>query len=92
MRPERLFLQLTKARKNGYAYSRGYGPPRLSGIGVPLLDGSLRCVGAISVTNIAQRMTPEHRQEVLITLRDELAAIKSRLRLLKADNSKLASG
>jgi DNA-binding IclR family transcriptional regulator len=92
VRPERLFLQLTRARKNGYAYSRGYGPPHLSGIGIPLLDGLHRCVGAISVTNIAHRMTPEHRQEVLTTLRDELAAIKSRLRLLKADSSNNVRG
>jgi DNA-binding IclR family transcriptional regulator len=57
-----------------------------------LLDGLHRCVGAISVTNIAHRMTPEHRQEVLTTLRDELAAIKSRLRLLKADSSNNVRG
>lgn len=84
VRPERLFLQLTKARKNGYAYSRGYGPPRLSGIGIPLLDGSHRCIGAISVTNITQRMTPEHRQEILTALREELAAINTRLHVIKA--------
>jgi DNA-binding IclR family transcriptional regulator len=84
VRPEWLFLQIAKARKNGYAYSRGYGPPRLSGIGMPLRDGSNRCIGAISVTNVAERMTSEHRSSVLITLRDELAAIHNRLRLLNA--------
>jgi DNA-binding IclR family transcriptional regulator len=49
-----------------------------------LLDGSHRCIGAISVTNIAQRMTSEHRQEILIALREELAAVKSRLHAIKA--------
>jgi hypothetical protein len=37
-------------------------------------------------------MTPEHRREILTTLRDELATIKSRLRMLKADTSNLAAG
>jgi DNA-binding IclR family transcriptional regulator len=84
VRPEWLFLQIAKARKNGYAYSRGYGPPRLSGIGMPLRDGSNRCIGAISVTNVAECMTSEHRSSVLITLRDELAGVNKRLRLLNA--------
>lgn len=86
VRPERLPLQLSKARRNGYAYSRGYGPPRLSGIGIPLRDGNDRCIAAISVTNIAQRMTSEHRREILITLREELATINDRLRTLRSEN------
>ena len=92
VRPERLFLQITRARKNGYAYSRGYGPPRLSGIGMPLRDGSNRCIGAISVTNIAQRMTSEHRSAVLSTLRDELIAVNNRLRLLNAESRTFPTG
>jgi DNA-binding IclR family transcriptional regulator len=75
-----------KARRNGYAYSRGYGPPRLSGIGIALRDGDDRCIGAISVTNIAQHMTLEHRREVLTTLRDELATISDRLRMLRSES------
>jgi DNA-binding IclR family transcriptional regulator len=86
VRPERLPLQLSKARRNGYAYSRGYGPPRLSGIGIALRDGDDRCIGAISVTNIAQHMTLEHRREVLTTLRDELATISDRLRMLRSES------
>jgi DNA-binding IclR family transcriptional regulator len=86
VRPERLPVQLSKSRKNGYAYSRGYGPPRLSGVGIPLHDGNNRCVGAISVTNIVQRMTPEHRQEILTTLRDELTAVNDKLRMLRSEN------
>jgi DNA-binding IclR family transcriptional regulator len=87
VRPERLPLQLSRSRRNGYAYSRGYGPPRLSGIGIPLRDGDNRCIGAISVTNIAQRMTSEHRREILATLRDELAPINDRLRMLRSENA-----
>jgi DNA-binding IclR family transcriptional regulator len=81
VRPEGLPAQLMKLRKNGYAYSRGYGPPRLSGVGLALRDGDDRCIGAVSVTTIAPRMTLEHRREVLRTLRDELAPISERLRL-----------
>jgi DNA-binding IclR family transcriptional regulator len=85
VRPERLPAQLMKLRKTGYAYSRGYGPPRLSGVGLALRDGDDRCIGAISVTTIAPRMTPEHRREVLGTLRDELALINEKLRNLKSE-------
>jgi DNA-binding IclR family transcriptional regulator len=49
-------------------------------------DGDDRCIGAISVTNIAQRMTLEHRREVLTTLRDELATISDRLRMLRSES------
>lgn len=80
VRPESLPTQLTKLRKNGYAYSRGYGPPRLSGVGFALHDGDHRCIGAISVTAIAPRMTMEHRRDVLRILREELAPIQERLR------------
>ncbi len=87
VRPEGLPAQLMKLRKNGYAYSRGYGPPRLSGVGLALRDGDDRCIGAVSVTTIAPRMTLEHRREVLRTLRDELAPISERLRLLGSGTS-----
>ena len=86
VRPEGLPLQLSKSRKNGYAYSRGYGPPHLSGIGIPLCDRDNRCIGAISVTNVAQRMTSEHRREILTTLRDELPTINAKLRMLRSEN------
>jgi DNA-binding IclR family transcriptional regulator len=82
VRPEGLPAQLIKLRKNGYAYSRGYGPPRLSGVGMALCDGDSRCIGAISVTTIAPRMTLEHRRDVIRMLRDELAPINERLRML----------
>src|SRR5262249_28793817 len=82
VRPERLSQQVARSRRNGYAYSRGYGPPRLSGIGIALLNRDHRCIGAISVTNLAARMTPEHRREILDTLRDELAATGDRLRMV----------
>jgi DNA-binding IclR family transcriptional regulator len=85
VRPERLPAQLMKLRKNGYAYSRGYGPPRLSGVGVALCDRDDRCIGAISVTTISPRMTPEHRREVLGTLHDELAPIREKLRSLGSE-------
>src|ERR1035437_964014 len=87
VRPERLPAQLMKLRKNGYAYSRGYGPPRLSGVGLALRDGDDRCIGAVSVTTIAQRMTPEHRREVLGALRGELAVINEKLRTLSNETS-----
>ena len=54
LRPERLPQQVLKSRKNGYAYSRGYGPPRLSGIGIALQNRDRRCIGAISVTTWPQ--------------------------------------
>jgi DNA-binding IclR family transcriptional regulator len=82
VRPERLPAQLSRSRKNGYAYSRGYGPPRLSGIGVALQNADYRCIGAVSVTNLASRMTPEHRREILGALRDELTVISDRLRMI----------
>ena len=88
VKPEGLPAQLMKLRKNGYAYSRGYGPPRLSGVGMALRDGEHRCIGAISVTTIAQRMTSEHRREVLRTLCDELAPIHEKLlRMLRSGSS-----
>ena len=83
VRPERLPAQLMKLRKNGYAYSRGYGPPRLCGVGLALHDGDDRCIGAVSVTTISPRMTPEHRREVLGALRDELTPIQEKLRKMK---------
>jgi DNA-binding IclR family transcriptional regulator len=82
VRPERLPQQIARSRKNGYAYSRGYGPPRLSGIGVALHNRDGRCVGAVSVTNLAAKMTAEHRREILGALHDELAAISDRLRMI----------
>ena len=87
VRPESLPAQLIKLRKNGYAYSRGYGPPRLSGVGLALHDGDDRCIGAISVTSIAPLMTLEHRREVLDTLREELAPITDRLRMLHSPHA-----
>ena len=82
LRPERLFQQVARSRKNGYAFSRGYGPPRLSGIGIALKNRDARCIGAISVTNLAARMTLEHRRDVLNALREELVAINERLRMV----------
>ena len=41
-----------------------------------------RCIGAISVTNLAARMTAAHRGEVLRVLQDELARIDDRLRMV----------
>lgn len=82
VRPERLSQQVAATRRNGHAYSRGYGPPRLSGIGIALMNGSNRCIGAVSVTNLASRMTAEHRREALAALRDELAVIGDRLRMV----------
>jgi len=87
VRAESLPAQLIKLRKNGYAYSRGYGPPRLSGIGLALCDGDDLCIGAISVTTLAPRMTLEHRREVLDTLREELAPIADRLRILRSPHA-----
>jgi len=87
VRPESLPAQIIKLRKNGYAYSRGYGPPRLSGIGIALRDDDNRCVGAISVTTLAPRMTMEHRREVLATLREELFSIGDRLRTLRSESA-----
>lgn len=82
VRPDRLPLQLSKARKNGFAYSRGYGPPRLSGVGVALRDEANRCIGAISVTNLASKMTTDHRREILDVLQNELAGLADRLRVV----------
>jgi len=82
VRPERLSQQVAAARRNGYAYSRGYGPPRLSGIGISLRNRSNRCIGAVSVTNLASRMTADHRRDALAALRDELAVIGDRLRMV----------
>jgi DNA-binding IclR family transcriptional regulator len=82
LRPERLPQQVLQSRNNGYAYSRGYGPPRLSGIGVALRNRDQRCIGAISVTNLASRMTAIHRGDILEVLRDELARIDDRLRMV----------
>jgi DNA-binding IclR family transcriptional regulator len=82
LRPERLPQQVLRSRKNGYAYSRGYGPPRLSGIGVALRNRDNNCIGAISVTNLASRMTAAHRGEILRVLHDELARIEARLRMV----------
>jgi hypothetical protein len=31
-------------------------------------------------------MTPEHRQEILTTLRDELTAVNDKLRMLRSEN------
>lgn len=80
LRPERLPQQVLKARQNGYAYSRGYGPPRLSGIGVALLGRNQACVGAVSVTNLAAKMTAAHRGEILDALHDEIGRLDNRLR------------
>ena len=82
LRPERLPQQVARSRKNGHAFSRGYGPPRLSGIGVALQNKDHRCIGAVSVTNLAAKMTPEHRREILDAVREELAAINDRLRMV----------
>jgi DNA-binding IclR family transcriptional regulator len=87
VRPDRLPAQLMKLRKNGYAYSHGYGPPRLSGVGLALRDGADRCIGAISITTIAPRMTAEHRRDVLGTLRDEVASINEKLRNLTSETA-----
>jgi DNA-binding IclR family transcriptional regulator len=86
VRPDRLPAQLLKLRKTGYAFSRGYGPPGLSGVGLALRDGNDRCIGAISVTTIASRMTLEHRREVLGTLREELLPIIEKLRNLETSS------
>lgn len=83
LRPERLPQQVLKARQNGYAYSRGYGPPRLSGIGVALPGRNQACVGALSVTNLASKMTAAHRGEILDVLHDELTRLGNRLRMVR---------
>lgn len=80
--PDRLPGLVTKSRLNGYAYSRGYGVPEICGVGLPLQNGRDQCVGAVSVTAIAPRMTPAHRDFVLNVLERELGPVKRRLREL----------
>jgi len=84
LRPERLPQQILRARRNGFAYSRGYGPPRLSGVGIALQNRDHRCIGAISVTSLASRMTAVHRSEILDVLHDEVARIDVKLRMVPA--------
>lgn len=82
LRPEQLPQQILRSRRIGYAYSRGYGPPRLSGIGVALKNRDGHCIGAISVTTLASRLTAVHRSEILDVLHDELARIDVKLRMV----------
>ena len=83
VRPDKLPSLIARSRKNGYAFSRGYGPPRICGVALPLQNGSDRCIGAISVTALSHRMTSEHRQDVLAILRKELAPVTQKLRNLR---------
>jgi DNA-binding IclR family transcriptional regulator len=80
--PEKMPRLVLRARRNGYAYCRGYGVPEICGVGLPLQNGSDACVGAVSVTAVAPRMTDAHRERVLGVLERELAPVRRRLREL----------
>jgi DNA-binding IclR family transcriptional regulator len=80
--PEKMPRLVSRTRRDGYAYCRGYGLPEICGVGLPLQNGRDICLGAVSVTALAPRMTATHRERVLAVLERELAPVRRRLREL----------
>jgi DNA-binding IclR family transcriptional regulator len=82
VKPDKLSGLVARSRRNGYAFSRGYGPPKICGIGLPLKNARSRCIGAVSVTAVTERLTADHRREILAAMHEELAPVHARLRAI----------
>jgi DNA-binding IclR family transcriptional regulator len=83
VKPDKLQSLVARSRRNGYAFSRGYGPPRICGVGLPLKNARGRCIGAVSVTALTERMNADHRREIIAAMQEELAPVHARLRIIQ---------
>ena len=78
--PDALRRKLTRSRKRGYAVTKGYGFPGITGVGVSIRNAWGVPLAAISVTAIAPRMTDSHIKTVYLALQKEVLQLQTLLR------------
>lgn len=66
--------------EHGYGFNRGMVYPETNAVGLPIITGKKRLVGAVSIGALATRMTLERIETLLLpALREEAALLRERL-------------
>jgi DNA-binding IclR family transcriptional regulator len=78
--PDALRRKLTRSRRRGYAVTKGYGYPGITGVGVPIRNAWGAPLAAISVTATAPRMTDSHIKTVYLALQKEVLQLQTLIR------------
>lgn len=74
---ERLEQAVVKAQEIGYSRIADFAVPGVSGVGMPVLDPAGHPIVALSVATLSSRMTAEHEEQVVKTLRREALQLRS---------------
>ncbi len=70
--------EIERCREHGYARGvEGSSLPEFTGLALPLLDHSRRCLGAMSCSMLKSRMTPTHREAVLTAMSEQIDELVS---------------
>jgi len=76
---EALRERIAAAREQGYIYQDAVTSSDVRAVALPIQGRTGHTFGALSMTAITTRMTPERAQVVLAELRDEIARIEQRI-------------
>lgn len=79
--------EIARFHQEGHARGvEGSSLPEFTGLAIPILDHSGRCLGAFSCSMLKSRMTPAHRQEVLTMMAEQAESLVSQAHgLLQAE-------
>ncbi|WP_110686207.1 IclR family transcriptional regulator [Salinicola aestuarinus] len=79
--------EIERCVEQGYARGvEGSSLPEFTGLALPLLDHSGRCLGAMTCSMLKSRMTPEHRRDVLAGMAEQIEDLVTQAHgLLRAD-------
>lgn len=77
--PDKYRVQLERDRRLGYVYSKSGWIPRGAGVASPFFDSSGSCVGAITVSAPADRLTASAARDIGPAVRDAARQLSLRL-------------
>ena len=75
----KLILQIRKFRKQGYATELNETNEHAGCVAAPVMDGSGRCIAAISIVAPEHRLGKQNREELISKVREAAAKLSSRL-------------
>lgn len=71
---------VARVRETGYVYQSAITSGEVMAVAMPITGRTGHPYGALSITAIASRMTPERAAEVAVALREEIGTIQARIR------------
>ena len=75
----KLIQQIRKFRKQGYATELNETNEHAGCVAAPVIDGSGRCVAAISIVAPEHRLGKQNREDLIAKVRDAAARLSGRL-------------